>query len=198
VNLVWNDEDNRDGIRPSTVNVYLMANGEVIRSLTLSEGGWSASIAGLPTRTADGQPIVYTWAATAATGYTQVINVNGTATTVVYTHVPSTEDTNTWHQVRVQYQYLDGTPASADAVASYQPGTSYSLPVQNIPGYIPSVQVVEGVMGDHDVTYTVIYVPNETTGLDGVNTPVRIFNIGDYETALGLGEVYVNTGDCFE
>lgn len=60
VNKVWDDEDNAEGFRPNDVTVNLLANNEVIDTVTLSDGNdWSYSWTKLD-GFADGKEIVYT------------------------------------------------------------------------------------------------------------------------------------------
>ncbi len=57
---VWNDSDNADGLRPTEVVVYLLADGVSIDAATLSEAnGWSARFDNLPVYNADGSAIEY-------------------------------------------------------------------------------------------------------------------------------------------
>ena len=57
---VWNDADNADGLRPTELVVYLLADGVSIDAATLSEAnGWSARFDNLPVYNADGSAIEY-------------------------------------------------------------------------------------------------------------------------------------------
>ena len=57
---VWNDSDNADGLRPTEVVVYLLADGVSIDAATLSEAnGWNAMFDNLPVYNADGSAIEY-------------------------------------------------------------------------------------------------------------------------------------------
>ena len=57
---VWNDSDNADGLRPTELVVYLLADGVSIDAATLSEAnGWSARFDNLPVYNADGSAIEY-------------------------------------------------------------------------------------------------------------------------------------------
>ena len=58
VSKIWDDADNQDGKRPSSLTVTL-SNGQ---SVELNESNnWSATIEDLPKYNADGQKITYTW-----------------------------------------------------------------------------------------------------------------------------------------
>ncbi|MEE0956098.1 MAG: Cna B-type domain-containing protein, partial [Eubacterium sp.] len=56
----WNDSDNQDGVRPDSITVRLLADGEEVdhKSVT-EEDGWTYSFTNLP-KYADGKEIVYT------------------------------------------------------------------------------------------------------------------------------------------
>ncbi|MCR5595494.1 MAG: Cna B-type domain-containing protein [Lachnospiraceae bacterium] len=75
-NKVWSDENNQDGTRPESITVNLYADGEYVRSTTVTAAdGWEWSFTGLPEyKTGQvGQRIVYTVTETAIDGYTTVI-----------------------------------------------------------------------------------------------------------------------------
>ena len=56
----WDDENNQDGIRPGTVELTLYADGEVLKTVTVSESSnWSYTFNNLPVNK-DGKPINYT------------------------------------------------------------------------------------------------------------------------------------------
>ena len=58
--LIWNDQNDRDGIRPETVTVHLMADGRVVASQSIGdEESWRWRFPELD-RYADGKPVVYT------------------------------------------------------------------------------------------------------------------------------------------
>ena len=57
---VWDDGDDQDGLRPESVTIELLADGEVFQEETLNaEGGWGANISELP-KHKDGKEITYT------------------------------------------------------------------------------------------------------------------------------------------
>ena len=69
VQKVWNDDEDRDRMRPSSVTVRLVADGTEFTRVSLNQaGGWSASFEGLYKNT-DGKPIAYTWSEDPVTGY---------------------------------------------------------------------------------------------------------------------------------
>ena len=57
-----------------------------------------------------------------------------------------------------------------------------------IPGYTATMLRVSGTMPDRDLEYTVIYIPENA----------RLIPIEDYNIPLGLGEIWMHVGVCFE
>lgn len=61
VKKIWNDNGNKDGIRPKSVSVNLLADGKVEESFTLSsENNWQAKSKLLPVKV-NGKKVNYTW-----------------------------------------------------------------------------------------------------------------------------------------
>ncbi|MBR6442555.1 MAG: Cna B-type domain-containing protein, partial [Clostridia bacterium] len=89
VKKVWNDDENRDGLRALSVTVELLADGNGTgKYVTLNEAGnWIGQITGLDKMKND-QPIKYTWKeVTNVPFYTLTDNsTNGTLTTLTNTH----------------------------------------------------------------------------------------------------------------
>ena len=88
VKKVWEDANDQDGKRPSSIKVALLANGEKIDEVTLDQSnGWSATVSGLNKKAA-GNDITYTWAeGDAPEGY-RLTNTatTGTVTTLTNKH----------------------------------------------------------------------------------------------------------------
>ncbi len=86
----WDDSDDKDGIRPSSVTVNLLANGVATgKTLTLSQdNSWQATFSDLA-RYADGKEIAYTVSEDSVDGYTA--EISGTAAdgyTITNRHTP--------------------------------------------------------------------------------------------------------------
>lgn len=65
----WKDENNRDGVRPKSVTVNLLADGKEVAEKTISEeDGWKYSFRNLP-KFDDGREIVYTVTEDSVPGY---------------------------------------------------------------------------------------------------------------------------------
>lgn len=73
VTKTWTDKDNQDGIRPGSVTVRLLANGEEVRNAALTEAnGWAFSFNDVP-KFMNGMKIKYTITEDVVTSYTPEI-----------------------------------------------------------------------------------------------------------------------------
>lgn len=97
ITKVWNDNNNQDGIRPASINVALLADGEVIKTLTLTAtNNWTITLTDLPKYRDGGIEIVYSVTEEEIPGYESSINNS----TITNTHIPSTIEitgTKTWN-----------------------------------------------------------------------------------------------------
>jgi len=91
------------------------------------------------------------------------------------------------HKLTIEYIYKDGTPAAPAYTDSLKVHDEYEVESPEIDGYRPNKAVVKGHMPPHDVKITVIYMKKGNYTV-----------IDDYETPLGLGNVNLNAGECFE
>ena len=82
----WKDNNNQDGIRPSSITVNLLANGQQVASKTVSASdNWQYSFDNLAAY-ANGQKITYTVTENAVAGYTSTID----GYNITNTHNPTT------------------------------------------------------------------------------------------------------------
>ena len=82
----WNDNNNQDGIRPSSITVNLLANGRQVASKTVSASdNWQYSFDNLAAY-ANGQKITYTVTENAVAGYTSAVD----GYNITNTHNPTT------------------------------------------------------------------------------------------------------------
>ncbi|MBR3334900.1 MAG: Cna B-type domain-containing protein, partial [Clostridia bacterium] len=90
VKKVWDDDNDRDCLRPEGIEVKLLANGEDVKTYELNAGNnWMMRVDDLP-KTKDGEPITYTWEeVTECKDYDKPI-IGGTAvlTTLTNRHAP--------------------------------------------------------------------------------------------------------------
>ena len=108
ITKVWDDDDNRDGIRPKSIVVTLNANGVAKQSVTLDgvkdddeQEPWSYDFVNLP-KHSDGKVITYTITEDKHEGYSSSItdiDENTTKVTITNTHTPERTEvsgTKTW------------------------------------------------------------------------------------------------------
>ena len=85
VKKVWDDAKNQDGLRPTTITLHLLANGEKVQTSTVSGEGetWSHTFTNLPVYK-NGQKIIYTVTEDIVANYTATID----GTTITNTYKP--------------------------------------------------------------------------------------------------------------
>lgn len=96
--------------------------------------------------------------------------------------VPQTKNPYT---VTIRYIYEDGTTAWPTYKGTYWPGEIYDVWSPVIPGYKCSDPRINGVMPPRNLQFVVIYVPDGTV-------------LVDYDTPLGLGNIQIHVGVCYE
>ncbi len=97
VTKVWNDNDNADQKRPGSITVKLLADGEAVQTMELSEAaGWKASFTDLPVEK-NGKTIVYTVEESAVEGYTAYVSGNAqTGFTIVNQRTATPPSAGKW------------------------------------------------------------------------------------------------------
>lgn len=85
VKKVWDDAKNQDGLRPTTITLHLLANGEKVQTATVSGEveTWSHTFTNLPVYK-NGQKIIYTVTEDTVANYTAMID----GTTITNTYKP--------------------------------------------------------------------------------------------------------------
>ena len=102
VDIVWDDLDNQDGIRPDTVTVILYENGKQIKDVVVTKDNWSTIFDNLP-KYKDGKLIKYTVDEVLPDGYTRTITADGNHFTITNIHRPETIDV----PVRIEWDDLE-------------------------------------------------------------------------------------------
>lgn len=125
-----------------------------------------------------------------------MLATNGRAdtTTAKWTYTPpppKKEPGDKPYKLTIYYIYWDGRTA----FPTYEedelwPGTPYHVPSPQKNGYDCSLELVEGVMPHHDMVYTVVYTPKRKGK--------HVVPLEDYDTPLGLGNIQMHVGVCFE
>ena len=105
--------------------------------------------------------------------------------TLTVTERPQPEPRRTFN-LTISYVYQNGKRAAASYNrGGLKNGETFDITSPVIAGYTASETVVSGTIYNRDIKVTVIYTA------DGVN-------LDDYGVPLGLGNITMNVGDCFE
>ena len=107
VRKVWDDDNNRDGLRPVALEVELKANGELtgIKETLNEENHWNACVTGLR-KSIDGKDIEYTWTEPSVPGYESKKTQGDVLTVLTNTHGPEKTE------VKVTKVWKDGNNAA--------------------------------------------------------------------------------------
>lgn len=90
ISVIWDDNNDQDGIRPDTVNIKLKGNDKLVDSSELNEDvKWKHSFTKLPVRE-NGNEITYTAEENEIPGYTTSIEKTDTGYVFTNTHIPET------------------------------------------------------------------------------------------------------------
>ena len=91
------------------------------------------------------------------------------------------------YTLTINYVFRGGAVAAPSYNANLFFGEAFNQDSPALAGYVASLRNISGTMAGHNMVYTVIYVPGETTVV-----------INEYGVPLGIGNVEMNVGDCFE
>lgn len=93
VSKVWNDNNNQDGLRPTSITVILTGDdgSRRVKSVTAAEN-WTVTFENLPKNQNHGQNIQYTVSEAFVSGYTEAITQNGDNYTITNTHTPASSE----------------------------------------------------------------------------------------------------------
>ena len=163
----WNDNNNQDGIRPSSITVNLLANGQQVASKKVSASdNWLYSFDNLAAY-ANGQKITYTVTENAVAGYTSTVD----GYNVTNNHTPATvkvSGTKTWKDNNNQ----DGIRPSSITVNLLANGRQVaSKTVSASDNWQYSFDNLAAYANGQKITYTVTEnaVAGYTSTVDGYN-----------------------------
>ena len=167
----WNDGNNQDGKRPTSITVKLLANGDEYASQTVTpdaNGNWKYSFTNVP-KYANGQEITYTVEETAVDGYTSTVK----GYDITNTYTPETTEvsgTKTWDDNDNQ----DGKRPTSITVNLYANGVynqSKEVSADASGNWTYSFTDLPKYANGSEITYTVTEnaVANYTTELNGYN-----------------------------
>ncbi len=167
----WNDNDNQDGIRPTSIKINLLADGEVVDSVEVTEADeWKWSFTDLPkNKNVNGvvSEIVYTITEEEVDGYETEI----TGFDVTNTHTPEVieiEGTKTWDDADNQ----DGIRPTSITVHLFANGTEIeSKTVTEADGWAWKFENLDKFKDGVEIEYTLTedVVEGYSTTVDGFN-----------------------------
>lgn len=172
----WIDDNNQDGIRPSSIRVQLYANGvaEGAEQMLTAANGWKLELYGLD-KYRNGALITYTLKETAIEGYTTVVSNADLSTdgvqkfVITNTHVSeatSVKVTKNWvhtgnlstYPTSVTVKLLaDGTEIESEVLNA---GNGWTYTWDNLPKYSSGTAIVYDVVETSVENYIPSYVQN--------------------------------------
>ena len=178
----WNDNNDQDGIRPTSITVNLFANGEKVKDQKVTpdgNGNWNYKFEKLPEYNENGK-ITYTVTEDAVEGYTTELDGNN----FINTHVPETTEisgTKTWNDAEDQdgkrpesitvKLLANGEEVNSQTVTAGEDG-SWNYSFTNLPKFADGQEITytvsETPVEDYTTTYagydiTNSYTPGQTS-----------------------------------
>lgn len=180
ISVVWEDNNDQDGLRPDTVSVKLKGNDKFIDSSELNEDvKWKHSFTKLPVRE-NGNEISYTAEENEIPGYTTTIEKTDTGYVFTNTHIPETV-TVTVDKVWEDGENQDGLRHdSIDVILTGSDGNTYNATISekdnwtyifaNLPKYFNDGTLVEYSLQEVE---TDGYAGTVTKGTDGYTFTIK-------------------------
>ena len=178
----WDDGDNQDGKRLSSVTVHLLADGvDTGQSLMLDmAGAWKGTFTGLPKYTPLGAEITYTVSEDAVDGYTSTIAGDAaTGLTVTNTHTPATTEvkvTKAWMGKKgssvTVHLFADGTDTGK--TLTLDEAGNWMGSFTDLPKYKDGTEIAYTVKEDAVEGYTSEVTGDAADGFTVTNTEVPV------------------------
>ena len=200
---IWDDDDDRDGLRPESISLTLLANGDEavytdgakVGKIELGDdNNWSALVIGLPIM-ADGEEIEYEWVEGAFDNddqYTLTVGTDKTGRVTYLTNAHKTKETEIsvrkiWDDANDQdglrpdsvtvYLLADETPVSK---ATLSVDNEWSYTFEHLPVFSEGKEIVYSVDEIEVPGYATVI--NEESGAEGAE--YEIVNRHEPETVL--------------
>ena len=94
--------------------------------------------------------------------------------------------------LEIRYEYLDGRTAAPTYYGMYMAGDTYNITNPVIDGYMTARITVHGTMQFGDAVIVVLYIPADMASQG------ETISIDEYESPLGLNDLYAQMGICVE
>ena len=167
----WNDNNDQEGIRPTSITVNLFANGEKVKDQKVTpdgNGNWNYKFEKLPEYNENGK-ITYTVTEDAVEGYTTELDGNN----FINTHVPETTEisgTKTWNDAEDQdgkrpesitvKLLANGEEVNSQTVTAGEDG-SWNYSFTNLPKFANGQEITYTVSETPVEDYTTTYDDND-------------------------------------
>ncbi|WP_326845328.1 Cna B-type domain-containing protein [Streptococcus gallolyticus] len=197
VDKVWDDNNDQDGIRPTSVTINLLANGEVVDTVDVTpnaDGNWTYTFSDLA-EYSNGKKVTYTVEeANTPEGYTSSVD----GTTITNTHTPETTEvsgTKNWNDNDDQ----DGKRPDSITVNLLANGTvvdtktvtaddNWSYSFTDLPKYADGNEITytvsEEAVADYTTTYDGYNITNSYTPGETSITVTKVWNDNDDQDGL--------------
>ena len=217
VRKVWEDNDNKDGNRPESVTVHLLAGGEKIRTAVLkAENGWKYTFTNLP-KSARGKGITYSVTEDPVTDY--ICKVNGFTIRNIYRPETTTatvrkvwDDDNDRQGIRpqsIRMMLSNGKTVTLNKANGWQATVTglpkrlngqearYTWTEQNVLGYqLQSVSTTGTVTTFTNELFRIPEIPESMKPKKMPSGTWKVFE--GYDVPLGVETIINHVGDCFD
>ncbi|MBR5383823.1 MAG: Cna B-type domain-containing protein, partial [Clostridia bacterium] len=197
IRKLWYDNDDQDGKRPENLKVTLMADGEAVQTVTLSEkNDWSYTVKDLPVFK-DGVLIEYKWAENGAAGYVRTnTTVNNKVTTLTNTHVPETIRLT----VVKEWANDEESDRPASVVMMLKGGSvTYYVALNAANGWTETIAKLPRYAAGEEIEYTWTEVPVDGyTLVSTVTEELTTVFTNEKGQPPENGYAGMNAGECFE
>ena len=196
VTKAWDDKNDQDGIRPESITVKLLANGEdTKKELVLSDGNsWTGTFTELD-KYQNGQEVVYTIEEVEVNGYRTVVTGDAsTGFTVTNSHTPATTEVSgskTWDDKEDQ----DGKRPDSITIRLYADGKQVdAVTVTAEEGWKWNFTNLSKYADGKEITYTITEdaVLGYTSEVDGFNV-TNSYTLG--KTSVTVTKAWNDAGD---
>ena len=216
VKKIWDDGNDQDGLRPEGLTVYLLADGEEIKTVVLDESNnWSWTEEDLPMYNGDDK-ITYMWTEAEIPEYHQVgMELVGNVTIFINAHEPAEtkatvikiwDDLNDAQKVRPVFIYATLSDGTNKTVVILNKANNWTATVEHLPVYRNGEMLTYTWTEQEVLGYRLISTVTTGDTVTGITTTftnylrrrVPTTEIPDEPTPLS-GFILINhVGDCFD
>ena len=202
---IWDDENDRDGLRPSETSVELLADDEWKEGVTVKKDDyWTTTVSNLPKNDTDGKEIAYSISINEITGYTSYLVNNsngGNSFTIVNVHKPETKD------IKVTKVWDDNTDTAnarpseieINLLADGIEVESVEVKADDSDNWTYTFKDVPVTNDGKTITYTVTEdaVPNYSTTVKATDDGFTITNkYSEGNTSLSVSKIWDDANDA--